>query len=282
MSTTETDAADESDSQHIPAPDDFPLAYGEASWWPIVAALSAGAIYAGLGLWFMAERGSAIGPPQVGPVVIGLGVVGFLVGLAGWIYQAFVAHFWTREGDPAKFRWGMILFLGTEAFTFGAGFVYYFFIRVGPWPPGELPHLLNSLVAINTVALVASSFTLHFALEALESGNRSRYVKLLTTTLVLGVAFVGGQLYEYYQFVVGEGLGFASGAFYSAFFGLTGLHGLHVMLGVVLIGIVVLRTALGQYDEHHHTSVSTVTMYWHFVDAVWLFLVATLYVGASL
>ncbi|MFB6124456.1 MAG: heme-copper oxidase subunit III [Halanaeroarchaeum sp.] len=267
---------------HLPAPDDWPSGFGEASIWPIVAAAGAAGIYIGFGLWLLANAGSPLGPPMFGPLVIVLGVVGFLAGLYGWLYQGFIGHYWHRSGHAGKFRWGMILFLGTEIFTFGAGFTYYFWIRAGPWPPGELPQLLNSLVAINTGALVLSSFTLHYAHKALRKDDRTRFLRLLGATAVLGALFVVGQAVEYYEFVVHEGLGLASGIFFSGFFGLTGLHGLHVTLGVVLLAILLVRALAGQYSADRHASVSTVTMYWHFVDAVWIFLVTALYVGASI
>jgi cytochrome c oxidase subunit 3 len=106
-------------------------------------------------------------------------------------------------------------------------------------------------------------------------------VGLLGTTLFLGVVFIGGQLLEYYEFIVHEGFTLTEGVFGSAFFGLTGLHGLHVSLGAVLIAILFARALVGQYDAERDTSISTVSMYWHFVDAVWIFLVVVLYVGAE-
>lgn len=278
MATQKTDETNHA----LPAPDDWPKAFGEASWWPFGVAAGVTSIYLGFGLWVLANAGSAFGPALLGPgLLLGGGVV-FLGSLYGWLYQGFIAHFWDREGSAGKFRWAMILFLGTEIFTFGALFVYYFFIRAGTWPPGELPHLVSSLVLINTGILVLSSFTLHFGHTALRAGNRSRYTRLLGATLFLGLVFLAGQVYEYYQFVIEEGFGLASGTFFSAFFGLTGLHGLHVALGVVLLAILMVRTVIGQYSEKRHTSIATVTMYWHFVDAVWIFLVLTLYVGGTL
>ncbi|ERG98095.1 MAG: heme/copper-type cytochrome/quinol oxidase, subunit 3, partial [Haloquadratum sp. J07HQX50] len=103
----------------------------------------------------------------------------------------------------------------------------------------------------------------------------------LFTTLLLGFIFIGGQVYEYYEFIIHEGFTLTSGFFASAFFGLTGLHGLHVSLGAVLLAVVMLRALLGQYSADRHVSVSTVSMYWHFVDVVWIFLVVVLYVGAE-
>ncbi len=100
-------------------------------------------------------------------------------------------------------------------------------------------------------------------------------------TLLLGIIFIGGQVYEYYEFIVHSDFTITSGLFGSAFFGLTGLHGLHVSLGAVLLGIVFIRALAGQYSAERHVSVSTASMYWHFVDVVWIFLVVVLYVGAN-
>jgi cytochrome c oxidase subunit 3 len=107
---------------------------------------------------------------------------------------------------------------------------------------------------------------------------------LLGVTLLLGVVFIAGQAYEYYEFIVHKGFALGSGdfsqVFASGFYALTGLHGLHVSLGAVLIAIVFVRALRGQYSSERHVSVSTVSMYWHFVDIVWIFLVVVLYVGA--
>jgi cytochrome c oxidase subunit 3 len=121
---------------------------------------------------------------------------------------------------------------------------------------------------------------MHLAHGALESDRRRRFVGWLAATVGLGVVFVAGQVFEYYEFVAHESFTLSSGVFASAFFGLTGLHGLHVALGVVLIAVLLGRALRGHYDETRDTSVRTVALYWHFVDAVWLFLVAVLYVGA--
>ena len=278
MATSDTEPTDHA----LPATEDWPKGFGEASLWPIVAAVGAASIYVGFGLWLLARADTPFGPSLLGPIVLLGGVGLFLAGLYGWLYQGFVAHFWSTEGSAGKYRWAMILFLFTELFTFGAGFTYYFFIRAGQWPPSELPHLVSSLVLANTAVLIASSVTLHVAHAGLRDGDRTRFLRFLGVTLGLGVLFLAGQAFEYLQFVVREGYGLASGPFYSAFFGLTGLHGLHVGLGVVLLAILVARAVAGQYSATRHTSVATVTMYWHFVDAVWVFLVATLYVGATL
>jgi cytochrome c oxidase subunit 3 len=103
----------------------------------------------------------------------------------------------------------------------------------------------------------------------------------MALTLLLGVVFIGGQVLEYYEFIVEKGFTLTSGLFASAFFGLTGLHGLHVTLGAVIIGIVFVRGLRGQYSAERHVSVTTASMYWHFVDIIWIFLVVVLYLGAA-
>ncbi|PSQ12339.1 heme-copper oxidase subunit III [Halobacteriales archaeon QS_5_70_15] len=271
---------------HLPAVEDWPRGFGEASWWPFVTALGAAGIYVGAGLFVLARGDSPLVDPMYGPLTVILSVLLFLAGLYGWVYHAFVKAFWDGEGHGTGLKFAMLLFLGTEVATFGAGFVYYFFIRADAWT--NLPelvssgHIFSSLVIANTVILVVSSVTLHYAHVALRRNDRSRFLGLLGVTLLLGIVFLAGQAFEYYEFIVHENFTIAEGAYASAFYGLTGLHGLHVSLGAVLLLIVFVRALYGQYSADRHTSVSTVSMYWHFVDVVWIFLVVVLYVGAIL
>jgi cytochrome c oxidase subunit 3 len=280
-----TDDHGDHGGHHLPAIEDWPRGFGEASWWPFVTAIGAAGIYVAAALFVLGRGEEAVLPSVYGPAAFVSSTGLFLIGLYGWLYHAFIVNFWESGTDhhgSRTLRLAMYLFLGSEIATFGAGFVYYFFIRVGPWPPGELPHLLSSLVLINTGILIVSSFTLHFAHVQLRKGNRSWFIRLTGLTLLLGIVFIGGQVLEYYTFIVEEGFTLTAGAFASGFYGLTGLHGLHVSLGAVLLGIVFVRSLRGQYSAEKHTSVSTASMYWHFVDVVWVFLVVVLYAGAAL
>ena len=277
------DGATGSGHGHAPVAVDWPRGYGESTWWPIVVVAGVVGLYAGAGLLLLAGQPDPYVGPLPGALVALGGLTAFLGGLLGWNYHGFVAPYAFGLGEAAanRFRWGTALFICAEVMTFGSGFAYYAFVRVGPWPPGPLPHLLSSLVAINTLLLVTSSVTLHLADGALREGRRRRFLALLSATLVLGLVFLAGQAYEYYELVVAEGFTLAEGVFASAFFGLTGLHGLHVALGAVMLAIVLVRARRGQFSADRHAAVATASAYWHFVDAVWLVLVAALYVGAS-
>ncbi|MFC6732278.1 MULTISPECIES: heme-copper oxidase subunit III [unclassified Haladaptatus] len=276
------DASDDHGGHHhLPAVEDWPRGFGEASWWPFITALGGAGLYTGAGLFVLGRGEDALVDPMAGPAVFIASTFLFLAGLYGWLYHAFVVNFWEGGSHSKGLRLGMVTFLGSEVATFGAGFVYYFFIRAGAWPPEHIPHgFLGALVIGNTILLILSSITLHYSHVALRKGNRTRFIQLLAATLLLGIVFLFGQVYEYYEFIVVEGFTLTEGVFASAFFGLTGLHGLHVSMGAVLLGIVFVRALKGQYSAERHVSVSTASMYWHFVDAVWVFLVVVLYVGA--
>jgi len=271
---------------HLPATEDWPHGFGEASWWPFITAVGGSGIYVGAALLVLSMGESALVSTTIGAGVT-VGSIGlFLAGIYGWLYHAFVSDFWERGTDHHSGRtlkFAMLLFLGSEVATFGAGFVYYFFVRgTDVWLAADIPEVWGSLVLVNTVILIISSVTLHFSHVALRNGNRSGFLKLMAATLLLGIVFIGGQVYEYYEFIVHKGFTITGGIYGSAFYGLTGLHGLHVTMGAVLLGIVFLRGYYGQYSAERHTSVSTASMYWHFVDVVWVFLVVVLYVGANL
>ena len=275
-------SAGEAEHDHHPATADWPRGFGEASWWPFLAALGAGGLYIGVGMLLLAQGDDPVVSATAGTAVALVGAVGLLAGLGGWVSHAFLGRVAPGvRGTSRSLWWGTVLFLATEFATFGAGFFYYFYIRAGPWPPGELPDLLTSLVLVNTAILLTSSLTLHVAHGAVRRSDRGKFTAYLVATVALGAVFLAGQAWEYYQLLVEEGYTVATGSYSSAFFGLTGLHGLHVAFGVLGLAVLAVRALSGEYSAEHHTSVTTVSLYWHFVDAVWIFLVMTLYIGAT-
>jgi len=167
------------------------------SRWPIVAAGGAAALYAGVGLILV---GLELVPDLLAGGLVAVGVAGLLGGLAGWADEAFLAGYPRGEADAGRrrivYRSGMVAFLVSDVATFLAGFVYYAFVRVGAWPPADLPPVVSSLVLVNTGLLVASSVTLHLGHGALAAGDRGRFRTLLAVTVALGVTFLGGQALE--------------------------------------------------------------------------------------
>ena len=173
---------------------------------------------------------------------------------------------------------GMTIFLASEAMLFAGLIAGYIVLRLSSpaWPPSpEYPNLPVLLTGINTVFLIASSFTYHFAEVAVKKGKKGIF--WLFVTVLLGTLFLCIQAYEWYH-LHHEGLWFNKGWAYGAsFFLLTGFHGLHVLVGVLMIAWALIRQLGGAYTAQSHTYLILAGMYWHFVDVVWLFLYSVLY-----
>ena len=172
---------------------------------------------------------------------------------------------------------GMFLFIASEAMLFGAFFTAYFFVRVvnpeaESWPL-EPCHLPVYVAFINTCVLVTSSFTMHWALQSVKRGNRAGLRAGLVLTLLMGAAFLITQMFEYARI----GFNPSDGAFGTIFFGLTGLHGAHVFVGLTLLAMATVRSFRGHYTPEHHHGVEIPGIYWHFVDVMWIVVFATIY-----
>ncbi len=174
---------------------------------------------------------------------------------------------------------GILLFIVSEAMLFGAFFASYFFIRevanTGSWPPEgfELPKLV---AGVNTAILVASSFTIHWALEGARRNNRNALRLGLAITWLLGATFLFVQINEY----VHIGFSARDGAFGSIFYGLTGLHGAHVFIGLLLLTFANIRAWRGHFGPRpkDHLGVEVPGIYWHFVDVMWVIVYLTIYI----
>jgi len=175
---------------------------------------------------------------------------------------------------------GMILFITSEVMFFSGLFAAYFATRAAhtEWPPEAFAELLNplSLILVATVILVASSFTCQFAVWAIRRGDRRGFIRNISVTFVLGVIFLILQVYDY-GLLYSEGLQLGSGAFGTTYYTLTGFHGAHVFGGVLMLGVVLYRGMAGQFSSKHHDAVEAVSLYWHFVDVVWILLFSILY-----
>jgi cytochrome c oxidase subunit 3 len=142
-----------------------------------------------------------------------------------------------------------------------------------PWPV-EGMHLPVAIAGVNTAILISSSFTMHWALESARNGNRNGLRAGLLTTFLLGLAFLCIQINEY----VHIGFAPADHAQGSIFFGLTGLHGAHVFVGLLLLLFATVRAFRGHFSEKEHRGVEVPGIYWHFVDVMWIFVYSTIYI----
>jgi cytochrome c oxidase subunit 3 len=172
---------------------------------------------------------------------------------------------------------GIYLFIASEAMLFGSFFAAYFFARVAAnpetWPP-EPYHLPVYLALLNTIILVTSSFTVPWALHGVKTNHRAALIGGLGLTILLGLTFLLIQIMEYLR------IGFSPRdlAFGSTFYGLTGLHGMHVFVGLVLLSFALWRSVRGRFSAQHHLGVEVPGIYWHFVDVMWIVVYVTVYV----
>jgi len=172
---------------------------------------------------------------------------------------------------------GMLLFIISEIMVFGAFFTAYFFIRVvagDQWFPVRGHELPVAVAGVNTAILVSSSLTMHWAQTSIKNGNRFGLKAGILSTFLLGLTFLFVQINEYVH------IGFAPHDFAQAsvFFGLTGLHGAHVFVGLTLLLMVVVRSWRGHFSPEEHRGVEVPGIYWHFVDVMWIVVYTSVYV----
>jgi cytochrome c oxidase subunit III len=171
---------------------------------------------------------------------------------------------------------GMLLFIISEIMLFGAFFTAYFFIRVvaeSPWFPFDGLELPVGIAGVNTAILISSSFTMHWALEGARNDNHNAMKMGLLTTFLLGLTFLTIQVNEY----VHLGFAISDNAESTVFYGLTGLHGAHVFVGLTLLSFATIRAFRGHFSSKEHRGVEVPGIYWHFVDVMWIFVFTTIY-----
>jgi cytochrome c oxidase subunit III len=198
-----------------------------------------------------------------------------------------------QESGRSLNWWGMVFFICSEALIFAnliAAFLYLYIRNVGlnphiNWilPSAELfgktiPAIIFP-AGLNTVILLTSSLFMHMAGTGIRKGNQKQFVRGLTITIILGVIFLGGQAYEYVDFITGkDAFSIGSSIHGSAFYMLTGFHGLHVMIGAIFLTVCLIRGIRGDFTAKKHFAVEAAEMYWHFVDVVWVFVFSVVYI----
>ncbi len=170
---------------------------------------------------------------------------------------------------------GAVVWLTSEVTFFGSLFAAYFTLRAtssGPWPPADV-HLETLTAGIATLLLVASSGTMQLGVRAISAGRRHDFRRYLVLTAALAVVFLANQAREWSVADFRP----SSHGFGSAFFVMTGFHGLHVTGGVLAMAVLLGRSADPAFGEEATETVEVVSYYWHFVDVVWLVMFATLF-----
>ena len=205
--------------------------------------------------------------------------------------EAFRQHHFADVEQQHQASWlGMWVFLATEVMFFGGMFACYFVYR--HWYPQAFAaasnHLDIWLGAINTAVLICSSFTMAMAVYSAETSRAKPLVRYLVLTIVLGLVFLGIKFFEYYSkfeehlvpgssFKFEESLAGPAEIFFSFYFAMTGMHAVHMIIGIGLLTVLVFKTRRGRFSAAYYTPVELTGLYWHFVDIVWIFLFPLLY-----
>jgi len=273
------------------------------SHWPFVGSVGLFTMAIGTANWF---NGHAWGKTVF---FIGIAImVAMFVGWFGTVIRESVTGSYNRQVD-GSFRQGMIWFICSEVFFFGAFFGALFYTRnfsvpwIGgegaaaatnmlwtgydaAWPtngPGNVGGAFQTMSAwglplVNTLLLVSSGVTITIAHHALKAGHRGKLLLWLGLTILLGATFLGFQAEEYIHAYTELNLTLGSGIYGSTFFMLTGFHGVHVTLGAIMLTVIWFRVLKGHFSRDDHFGFEAVAWYWHFVDVVWLLLFLFVYV----
>ena len=256
------------------------------SIWPFFGAFSGFTMLIGVVIWMnghlAAERGT--------PFIAILGALGVLYTMYAW-WSEVVHEANTGDHTPVVrigLRFGFILFILSEVMFFSAWFWTFFKHRMYPmgpespyidgvWPPVGIEMFDPwHLPIINTLILLCSGAAATWAHHALvhDNNNRKDIKQGLWLAIILGVMFTGFQAYEYAH----AGFGFSGNIYGASFFMATGFHGAHVIIGSIFLTVCLIRTYKGDFTPEQHVGFEAAAWYWHFVDVVWLFLFAAVYV----
>ena len=264
----------------------------DPSPWPLVGSISAFVMMCGM--VFTMKSLPVLGL-KIGPYILAAGLLGVLYTMAAWwtnvTYEAGPGHNHTRVVQLSH-RYGMIMFIASEVMFFVAWFWAYFdaalypadpiqYARtelVGAWPPKGIETFDPwHLPLLNTLILLTSGTTVTWAHHALLEGDRKGVLQGLALTIGLGVLFSICQAFEYSH----AAFGFSGHIYGATFFMATGFHGFHVIIGTIFLAVCLFRAYRHQFTPTRHLGFEFAAWYWHFVDVVWLFLFAAIYVWGS-
>ncbi len=170
---------------------------------------------------------------------------------------------------------GLLVVLASETIFFGTLLSAYFFLRatLPTWPLGALTFSRLLVPAANTGLLLISALTMYLGLRAIRLNRPVSLTTWLTATLVIGLVFVAGQVFEFNR----SGMKITDQAFGGVFFTLMGFHAVHVLAGVIMLVLLLWRTTLGDFTARRHTAIQIGAWFWYFIVAVWVVLFTSLY-----
>jgi cytochrome c oxidase subunit III len=193
--------------------------------------------------------------------------------------QAQAPH--VRDEGMSRGMAGMALFIASELMLFGGLFAGYFYVRqqADSWPPADIEHTLSKGIGgLLTAILVSSSIAAHFGILGVKRDNQAQFKLGIAIAIVLGTIFIAGQIYEWFN-LMDEGLTADSGVYGSTFYIITGFHGAHVIAGLAMLAVVMLRAVWRDFTSARHLFADASVLYWHFVDVIWVFVFSILYLS---
>lgn len=282
------------------------------SKWPIIATVAVFLLLYGMAAILHNSKTDGFSSAPSWIFLMGLGLTVYMI--YGWFSNVVTesrAGLYSKQMDTS-FRMGMAWFIFSEVMFFAAFFGALFYARTFavPWLGGEgakgvtnmlwqdfsaswpllnnpdpelFPSPTGTIPAwgipfLNTALLVASSITLTVAHHALKENKRQQCRLWLAITVILGVIFLGFQMYEYQHAYNDLQLTLSSGIYGSTFYMLTGFHGVHVTIGAIMLAVMLVRVMKGHFSGDNHFGFEAAAWYWHFVDVVWLLLFTFVYV----
>jgi cytochrome c oxidase subunit III len=178
---------------------------------------------------------------------------------------------------PERGRVGMCALIAAEAAIFTIFVVAYLFY-IGKSLSGPMPSDVLSPPFLYTICLLSSSLTIHFAGKSLQAVNVRGFGAWWLLTIVLGAIFLYGTASEWHRLIYKDGLTITTNLFGTTYYSLVGLHGFHVIVGIVCLSTVMAFTLFGAVKPEHAERIDVLSLYWHFVDAVWIVVFTVVYV----
>ena len=178
---------------------------------------------------------------------------------------------------PYRGRVGMFSLIAAELAIFTIFVVAYIFY-IGKSLSGATPQQVLHIPIFNTICLLSSSLTIHLAVSALRTGKNGRFKFFWFLTFALGAVFIIGTGREWYHLIYEEGLTISTNLFGTTYYSLVGLHAFHVTAGLVALGTVMVLALAGGVKPEHTERVDVLSLYWHFVDVVWVVVFTVVYV----